>query len=55
MPPVTVAARSWLTAGVALLAAALFVAAAVYLGETITGPQTVPVDFTPDTTPRSIP
>jgi len=49
------AARSWLTAGLALLAAGLFLWAVVYLGETITGPRTVPVDFTPDTTPRSVP
>jgi hypothetical protein len=52
----TATARSWLTAGIALLAAALFVASVVYLAETITGPRTVPADFTPDTTtPRSIP
>lgn len=52
----TAAARSWLTVGVALAGAALFLWAAVYLGETITGPPTVPVDFTPDTTaPRSVP
>jgi hypothetical protein len=52
----TAVTRSWLTASIALLAAGLFVASVVYLAETITGPRTVPADFTPDTTqPRSIP
>jgi len=51
----TAAARSWLTAGVALTVAGLLVASMVYLVETITGPRQVPVDYTPDTTPRSIP
>jgi len=51
----TAAARSYLTAGIALAVASLLVASMVYLAETITGPRTVPVDFTPDTTMRSIP
>lgn len=49
-------ARSWLVAGAAgFIAAALFLWSIVYLGETITGPRTVPVDYTPTTAPRSVP
>jgi len=50
----TAVARSWLTAA-ALVAAGLLLWSITHLADTITGPRPVPVDYTPSTTPRSIP
>jgi len=51
----TAVARSWRTTGIAVVVVALLLASMVYLVETITGPRQVPVDYTPDTTPRAAP
>jgi hypothetical protein len=50
----TAVARAWLSAA-ALVAAGLLVWSAYYLADTITGPRPVNVDYTPSTTPRSVP